>query len=59
MNFSYWQKKLTGILWKKVRREVKEVRVDTTIEEKNFTFPTDRKLKEKVIENCKRIAKKE
>jgi IS5 family transposase len=43
----------------KVRKEVKEVRVDTTVQEKNITFPTDRKLTEKVIEHCKRISKKE
>jgi IS5 family transposase len=43
----------------KVRKEVKEVRVDTTVQEKNITFPTDRKLTEKVIEHCKRIANKE
>jgi IS5 family transposase len=42
-----------------IYREVKEVRVDTTVQEKNITFPTDRKLNEKVIEYCKRIAKKE
>jgi IS5 family transposase len=42
-----------------IRREVKEVRVDTTVQEKNITFPTDRKLTEKVIEHCKRLAKKE
>jgi IS5 family transposase len=42
-----------------IRREVKEVRVDTTVQEKNITFPTDRKLIEKVIEHSKRIAKKE
>jgi IS5 family transposase len=42
-----------------LRREVKEVRVDTTVQEKNITFPTDRKLTEKVIEHCKRIAEKE
>lgn len=42
-----------------IRKEVKEVRVDTTVQEKNITFPTDRKLNEKVIEYCKRIAKKE
>jgi len=42
-----------------IRREVKEVRVDTTVQEKNITFPTDRKLIEKVIGHCKRIAKKE
>lgn len=27
-----------------IRKEVKEVQVDTTIQEKNITFPTDRKL---------------
>jgi len=43
----------------KVRKEVKEVRVDTTVQEKNITFPTDRKLTEKVIVHCKKIAKKE
>jgi IS5 family transposase len=43
----------------KVRKEVKEVRVDTTVQEKNITFPTDRKLTEKVIEHCKRMAKNE
>ncbi|MGA2406078.1 MAG: hypothetical protein ABSF81_04925 [Bacteroidales bacterium] len=42
-----------------IRKEVKEVRVDTTVQEKNITFPTDRKLTGKVIEHCKRIAKKE
>lgn len=40
----------------KVQKEVKEVRVDTTVQEKNITFPTDRKLIEKVIAHCKRIA---
>jgi IS5 family transposase len=43
----------------KVRKEVKEIRVDTTVQEKNITFPTDRKLTEKVIGHCKRIARKE
>jgi transposase, IS5 family len=43
----------------KIRKEVKEVRVDTTVQEKNITFPTDRKLTEKVIEHCKRLANKE
>jgi IS5 family transposase len=42
-----------------IRRGVKEVRVDTTVQEKNITFPSDRKLTEKVIEHCKRIARKE
>ncbi|MDD4813513.1 MAG: IS5/IS1182 family transposase, partial [Bacteroidales bacterium] len=31
-----------------LKKEVKEVRVDTTVQEKNITFPTDRKLYEKV-----------
>jgi len=38
---------------------VKEVRIDTTVQEKNITFPTDRKLYEKVIAYCIRIADKE
>jgi len=42
-----------------IHSEVKEVRVDTSVQEKNITFPTDRKLNEKVIEYCKRIAGKE
>jgi IS5 family transposase len=43
----------------RVRKEVKEVRVDTTVQEKNITFPTDRKLIEKVIGHCKRISEEE
>jgi len=43
----------------RVRKEVREVRVDTTVQEKNITFPTDRKLIEKVIGHCKRIAGEE
>jgi IS5 family transposase len=42
-----------------IRKEVREVRIDTTVQEKNITFPTDRKLYEKAIEHCKRIARKE
>jgi IS5 family transposase len=42
-----------------IKKEVKEVRVDTTVQEKNITFPTDRKLYEKTIEYCKRIARAE
>jgi hypothetical protein len=29
-----------------IRREIKEVGIDTTVKEKNITFPTDRKLYE-------------
>jgi IS5 family transposase len=42
-----------------IRKEVKEVRGDTTVQEKNITSPTDRKLMEKVIGHCKRIANEE
>lgn len=37
----------------------KEVQVDTTVQEKNITFPTDAKLAKKVIEKCVLIAEKE
>jgi len=43
----------------KVRKEVKEVRVDTTVQEKNITFPTDTKLYKRIIEHCLAIADKE
>jgi transposase, IS5 family len=36
-----------------------EVVVDTTVQEKNITFPTDTKLRKKVIDKCIAIAKKE
>ncbi|WP_326983190.1 hypothetical protein VUJ46_01180 [Chryseobacterium sp. MYb264] len=36
-----------------------EVQVDTTVQEKNITFPTDAKLAKKVIDNCRKIAEKE
>jgi transposase, IS5 family len=37
----------------------KEVQIDTTVMEKNITFPTDAKLARKVIDNCSKIAEKE
>lgn len=36
-----------------------EVQIDTTVQEKNITFPTDSKLAKKVIDNCTKIAEKE
>jgi|SRR3989339_17355 len=36
--------------------EEKEVLVDTTVQEKNITFPTDVKLQKKVIDKCLKIA---
>jgi len=37
----------------------KEVQIDTTVMEKNITFPTDAKLAKKVIDNCTKIAEGE
>ncbi len=37
----------------------KEVLIDTTVQEKNITFPTDSKLHRKIIENCRKIAQDE
>jgi transposase, IS5 family len=37
----------------------KEVLVDTTVQEKNITFPTDTKLYKRIIEHCLTIADKE
>lgn len=35
------------------------VNIDTTVQEKNITFPTDSKLHKKIISKCKKIAKDE
>lgn len=35
------------------------VSIDTTVQEKNITFPTDAKLHKKIIDKCVQIAKKE
>ncbi len=37
----------------------KEVTIDTTVQEKNITFPTDAKLHRKIIERCREIAESE
>lgn len=36
-----------------------DVMIDTTVQEKNITFPTDSKLYDKIIKHCNRIADKE
>lgn len=36
-----------------------EVLIDTTVQEKNSTYPTDVKLQKKIIEKCRKIACKE
>jgi IS5 family transposase len=38
-------------------KKAKEVIVDTTVQEKNITFPTDAKLYKKVTTKCDRITK--
>jgi IS5 family transposase len=35
------------------------VNIDTTVQEKNITFPTDAKLHNKIIKKCKAIAEQE
>jgi len=40
----------------KKKRTEKEVVVDTTVHEKNITYPTDDKLNKKIIKRCKKIA---
>jgi IS5 family transposase len=37
----------------------KEILIDTTVQEKNITFPTDSKLHKKIIEGCIKISEKE
>jgi IS5 family transposase len=37
----------------------KEVLIDTTVQDKNITYPTDAKLQKKIIEKCRKIAKDE
>jgi len=46
-------------LHKREAVEEREVVVDTTVQEKNITFPTDTKLYRKITERCLKIAKKE
>ena len=40
----------------KIKQE--EVVVDTTVQEKNISFPTDAKLSSKIIDNCRKMAGK-
>ena len=41
----------------KIQKE--EVVIDTTVQEKNITYPTDSKLAKKVIDTCRNIANQE
>lgn len=51
--------KMTIHLFSKKEIQEKEVLIDTTVQEKNITFPTDVKLQKKIIEKCRKIAGKE
>ena len=50
--------KMTLVLHEQEIKKAKEVLVDTTVQEKNITYPTDAKLYKKVIDKCREIAKK-
>ena len=51
--------KLSISLFEVKEVEEKEVLIDTTVQEKNITFPTDTKLHKKIIEGCWKISEKE
>ena len=51
--------KMTINLFSKKEVQEKEVLIDTTVQEKNITYPTDVKLQKKIIEKCRDIANKE
>lgn len=51
--------KMSIHLFTKGEVQEKEALFDTTVQEKNITYPTDVKLQKKVIEKCRRIAEKE
>ena len=51
--------KISIDLFSKKEIQEKRVLVDTTVQEKNITYPTDPKLQKKIIEKCRKIAKDE
>jgi len=51
--------KMTIHLFSKKEIQEKEVLIDTTVQEKNITYPTDVKLQKKIVEKCRKIAIKE
>jgi transposase, IS5 family len=51
--------KMSILLFPKKEVQEKEVLIDTTVQEKNITYPTDVKLQKKIIEKCRKIAKDE
>ncbi len=48
--------KMSINLFPKKEVQEKEVLIDTTVQEKNITYPTDVKLQKKIIEKCRKIA---
>jgi IS5 family transposase len=51
--------KMTIHLFSKKEIQEKEVLIDTTVQEKNITYPTDVKLQKRIIEKCRNIASNE
>jgi IS5 family transposase len=51
--------KMSVQLFPKKEVQDDEVLIDTTVQEKNITYPTDVKLQKKIIEKCRKIACKE
>ena len=51
--------KLSIDLYERKEIQEKKVLVDSTVQEKNITFPTDTKLQKKIIKKCRVIAKDE
>ena len=51
--------KMSVQLFPKKEIQEDEVLLDTTVQEKNITYPTDVKLQKKIIEKCRKIAAKE
>jgi IS5 family transposase len=51
--------KMSIHLFPKKEIQEKEVLLDTTVQEKNITYPTDVKLQKKIVEKCRKIAKDE
>jgi IS5 family transposase len=48
--------KMSILLYEKKEIQEKEVLIDTTVQEKNITYPTDVKLQKRIIEHCREIA---
>lgn len=51
--------KMSIHLFSRKEYQEKDVLIDTTVQEKNITYPTDVKLQKKIIEKCRDIAKEE